>query len=470
MPDSFAITVATNNAVLDSVRQGRTSFTVSNTTARGARARARIAAQPASAASWLTLLGEAERDFASDGSQQYTVQISVPPTAPPGSYTFRLDMVDLANPDDDVSEGPTVRFVVEPPVPVKKPFPWWIVVAVIVGLILVGGVIYGLVRVTHTTATVVTPTATVSKPTVTAVPARWQEVASIPGGRTAFAAVTGRDGLIYVMGGSTSGNGYLAAVLVYNPHDARAGWKSLPASMTTPRIHFAAVVGPDGRIYAIGGAYFNNTLASMEVYDPNNPAAGWRLLPGSLNTPRSSFAAVFGPDGNIYVLGGYDNNHTTLASVEMYNPTNPQAGWSVVPASMTTPRAFLAAVVGPDGRIYAIGGYDSASNPLKSVETYVPGAPNWTPAASMQTNRSELAAVVGPDGRIYALGGNDRGHLLNTVEVYDTKNGKWSPGVSMITAHFRFNAVLGPDKFIYAIGGVDNNGETNLGVEAYFPR
>src|SRR5437660_7327582 len=117
MPSPFAITAATNTVPLDSNRQGQTTFTVSNTTTQAIRGRGHVVAQSANSSPWLKLLGEAERDFAASGSQQYVVQISVPASASAGDYTFRLDMVDVANPDDNFSEGPTVKFVVAPAPP-----------------------------------------------------------------------------------------------------------------------------------------------------------------------------------------------------------------------------------------------------------------------------------------------------------------------------------------------------------------
>ncbi len=143
MPSSpFAITAATNIVSLDNNRQGQTSFTVSNTTGRAIRGRAHVVVLSAAAGAWVTLVGEAERDFASAGSQQYAVQITVPPSTPVGDYTFRLDVVDVANPDENFSEGPTIRFVVAAPPPAKKPFPWWIVAVVVGVVILVGGGIF----------------------------------------------------------------------------------------------------------------------------------------------------------------------------------------------------------------------------------------------------------------------------------------------------------------------------------------
>src|SRR5258707_15799919 len=100
MSSPFAITATTNTVSLDSNRQGQVSFTVSNTTTQLLRGRAHVVGQPATTEPWLKLSGEPERDFASAGSQQYVVQLSVPPSASAGDYTFRLDVVDVADPDD----------------------------------------------------------------------------------------------------------------------------------------------------------------------------------------------------------------------------------------------------------------------------------------------------------------------------------------------------------------------------------
>ncbi len=137
MPSLFAITTAANSVPLDGNRTGRIVFTVSNTSVRAVRGRARIAPDGSTAATWFTLTGEAERDFSVNGTQQYAVQIAVPPTVAAGNYTVRLDMVGVDNPDEDFTQGPSVTFAVPEPLPVKKPFPWWII-AVIAGIVIVG--------------------------------------------------------------------------------------------------------------------------------------------------------------------------------------------------------------------------------------------------------------------------------------------------------------------------------------------
>ncbi len=137
MPSLFAITTAANRVPLDGNRKGQIIFTVSNTSVRAVRGRARIAPDGSAAATWFTLAGGAERDFSVNGTQQYTVQITVPPTVAAGNYTVRLDMVGVDNPDEDYTQGPSVTFAVPEPLPVKKPFPWWII-AVIAGIVIVG--------------------------------------------------------------------------------------------------------------------------------------------------------------------------------------------------------------------------------------------------------------------------------------------------------------------------------------------
>jgi len=136
MPSSFAITTAANSAPLDGNRQGQVVFTVSNTSVRAVRGRARVTPDNAAAATWFTLAGGAERDFSVNGTQQYTLQIAVPPTTAAGNYTVRLDMVGVDNPDEDFTQGPSVTIAVPAPLPVKKPFPWWIIAVAAVVLIL----------------------------------------------------------------------------------------------------------------------------------------------------------------------------------------------------------------------------------------------------------------------------------------------------------------------------------------------
>src|SRR6516164_2621961 len=83
-----------------------------------------------------------------------------------------------------------------------------------------------------------------------------------------------------------------------------------------------------------------------------------------------------------------------------------QGSWTFVPP-MPTGRAWPAAATGPDGIIYVVGGYDDTGD-LNVLESYDPKSRQWTTLAPMPTARSALAAATGLDGRIYAIGGVGR--------------------------------------------------------------
>lgn len=148
MPSPFAITAASNTIPLDATtRRAEISFTVSNTSGRPMRGRAQIVPHDPATAGWYSLVGEAERDFAVGGTQQYTVHITVPPAAARSDYQVRLDVMGVVNPDEDFTQGPSVTFQTPAPAPVvvKKAFPWWIVIA-LVAVLVIGGGIFAVLR------------------------------------------------------------------------------------------------------------------------------------------------------------------------------------------------------------------------------------------------------------------------------------------------------------------------------------
>lgn len=154
-----------------------------------------------------------------------------------------------------------------------------------------------------------------------------------------------------------------------------------------------------GRIYAIGGFGVSGHSNAVEVYDPTKPAEGWKAV-APMPAPRSSLAAVTGPDGRIYVMGGEGGGQPARTTVEAYTPGAPgtPGSWASV-APMDTARSALGAATGSDGLIYAVGGRNSSANGgLNTAEAYTPGAPgtpgSWEPVASMNTARSDLAATA----------------------------------------------------------------------------
>jgi hypothetical protein len=141
---SFTVTAAGQRVDLDAAGTAQAPFTVTNTGAQTLRARLLVKPSEPARAEWLSIVGESSRDFAPNASEQVVVQLDVPAATPPGSYSFRLDAVSEAEPDEDFTEGPSVAFEVAAPPQPKKKFPWWIlaVVGAVVLLIVIGVVVW----------------------------------------------------------------------------------------------------------------------------------------------------------------------------------------------------------------------------------------------------------------------------------------------------------------------------------------
>lgn len=142
MPRAFDITATTSSVQLDGSGQGEVSFTVSNKLGMGVHVRATVEPAGSARAEWVSFPDGMERDLSPDGTAVLPVRISVPPGMPPGSYSFGLVVANVSNPDEHYDRGPSVAFTVAmAPVPVKKPFPWWIVALAAGVVIIVGGVV-----------------------------------------------------------------------------------------------------------------------------------------------------------------------------------------------------------------------------------------------------------------------------------------------------------------------------------------
>jgi virginiamycin B lyase len=214
----------------------------------------------------------------------------------------------------------------------------------------------------------------------------------MPTARSGPAAVTGTDGIIYVIGGY---NGtYLGTVEAYDPTSNT--WAARPP-MPTPRSQLAAVCGLDGLIYAIGGSnpgIGSGTLATLEVFNPQTSA--WTAAP-PMPAGRFGLAAAAGPDGLIYAMGGNNANGIPESTMYGYDPV--KKTWTTQP-SIPIPQAFLAADTGPDGLIYAIGGFNFSNPILASVEGFTTLSVSNFPLPPPGGGVPE-AIIAGRDGHIW---------------------------------------------------------------------
>src|SRR5262249_35223892 len=163
------------------------------------------------------------------------------------------------------------------------------------------------------------------------------------------------------------------------------------------RTSLSAVMGPDGKIYVLGGQSVIGTVGSIEIFDPNTDS--WSSLASQLPAIQ---AAVLGPDRRVYVIGGTASGTTatSLNSLKSFDPANPSSPWTSLPA-MPTPRVYFGLTLGADGRIYTFGGLNASNQGVNTVEAFDPRTATWSSLASMPTARLALGAALDSDGALY---------------------------------------------------------------------
>jgi len=224
----------------------------------------------------------------------------------------------------------------------------------------------------------------------------------------------------------------------------RTVYEPLIPPMQFARIDHEALVTSDGMIYVMGGRWEEvymdpddfqwihpYVLDSVECYDFGKKK--WEF-----KTPMSSkrflFAAVVGPDDKIYVFGGAqilreDGTRPVFDVTEVYDPGTDT--WSTR-SPMPEERYGHAAVLGSDNRIYVMGGSGGRGErpPERDLFIYDPVLDKWQRGPDMNLPRSMFAAVATPDGKIYAIGGTDIGayRYKNLFNLFIPKNREFYTG------------------------------------------
>jgi len=220
---------------------------------------------------------------------------------------------------------------------------------------------------------------------------------------------------------------------------------------------------------------------------------------------RRQEVATAALNGKIYVIGGFDENPRSTATVEVYNPVNDTwafahplpfavehnaaavaagrlysfgagAGetfvydangnsWSAR-ASSHYVHARTAAVGVINDKIYVAGGTGTPSE--RELEVYDPVANTWTVKAPMSVPRNHCAGGV-IDGKFYVVGGRMADASTDALEVYDPQTNSWSARAPMPTARSGIASAV-VDNELWVFGGEDVSGFfLNREVEAYNP-
>ncbi len=285
----------------------------------------------------------------------------------------------------------------------------------------------------------------------------WVNRAPIPAPIKGPGVSVGPNGKIYIIGGSPDNFGYTDRVYEYSP--ASDSWAPrTPMSIA----RWTRTATSNGKIYAIGGIYYPTTplLRLNEAFDVYTNT--WETK-APMPTPRNNFSMAAGPDGRIYVFGGqaypgsagvpgWGDFWWWLNSVEAYDPV--QDSWQTM-APMPNYRCITAAVAA-NGKIYVIGGASlSAPNQVVGlVEEYDPATNTWAQRASLLIPRGNPAAVLAGNGRIYVSGGSLYGDgETDTVEEYDPSTDHWALVTSLPFPLANQAAAPSPSGGFYLFGG-----------------
>lgn len=238
------------------------------------------------------------------------------------------------------------------------------------------------------------------------------------------------DGRVLIAAGVSSG-GATNTLEIYDP--ASGNFTAAAGVLSSARQNQAAALLPNGKVLIVGGSDGTQALATSDIFDPANGA----VSPGPvLQTARSGLTATTLLDGTVLVAGGtttaQDGSSQDLASLEVLSPGG--SGFTLAPASLTTPRSGQAAFLLPHNNSVLFVGGTSNGTVLNSSELYLPWAGAFSAPATLASPRNLLTgSPLATDGMLLVAGGSDGTNIQATTEVYGfatvrTDKADYAPG------------------------------------------
>ncbi len=181
----------------------------------------------------------------------------------------------------------------------------------------------------------------------------------------AQAVVPADQGGYYLVGGISNTDFLTTTATVHNDVSFFNGtsWNPATPDMIVPRYGHTAVWVNNG-ICVVGGINDNNQLIQDgECFQPAGSGSWQTIAP--MNIARYGASSAVSPDGKWYVFGGLDGDHKAVPEVEMYDPQNPIAGWQILDVTYDLGGSpIIRARAFPEGEfignyLYAIGGYST---------------------------------------------------------------------------------------------------------------
>jgi len=213
-------------------------------------------------------------------------------------------------------------------------------------------------------------------------------------------------------------------------------------------------VASGGMIILYGGTDGTASTSATIGYSPSGDTP---LTLAPMSVARSYLGYAPDRKGNAYALGGLDDAGQPLSSAERYNPDTD--AWTAI-ASLPTALYDFPAVFNRTNYIYVFGGLTDTASGVETgaVLRYSISANTWTTMAPMPVAVAGSAAALGPDGKIYVVGGTSGGVTTGMVQVYDPTANAWV--ISTPLPEGLSAAAMGVDSVgrLMVMGGMDTNG------------
>jgi hypothetical protein len=282
-----------------------------------------------------------------------------------------------------------------------------LVAAVVIIALLVYAVDGGSGRKSHTTGSRRSTTTVSSAPPHLVVSlASWR--LSAPLSRAVALPV---DGNIDVLGGLTgTGSTTSSGVTQYDPVTGHA---EAVGNLPVP-VHDAAGAQIGARSFVFGGGAASLT-ADTQSFSPDvaqgTPSV---TVAGKLPAPRADLAAVSGPDGTVYLAGGYDGSQFSPSVLS----TRDGATFKDV-ADLTVPVRYPAAavagkellVIGGETGAAATAGNGAATDDIQAIDLR---SGQVSVAGHLPVPLSHASAAT-LNGTVYVFGGRTSGNVVDTV-------------------------------------------------------
>ena len=212
--------------------------------------------------------------------------------------------------------------------------------------------------------------------------------------------------------------------------------------------HGAVQAGP--YLWIFGGESYKDSYGQAgstghtEVLDFSQPEASRAWTGAQSPGVRDPGRGALGPDGNLYVFGGFAGNDPTVATWER-TPNPPFTGTSFAAAqSMPALREAYDLAMGPDQRIYLFGD-------IAQIDSFSP-TDGWRQDGQISPVRTSPAVATGSDGKIYIMGGQMSG-WVDTNQAFDTTTKTLESKSAVPVARAGYRAVAAPDGRIYLLCG-----------------